>query len=106
MKSQFNPNRPGNSPISVNSSLSDPTLLVFLVEKLADRRNGTGYDRQAVQPGWQAIETSSIEAYVSGNTNLSHETDAIDAGFTTSFIFSCTKAKDQSYSFTWLCSLS
>jgi hypothetical protein len=106
MKSQFNRNRPGNTPLSVNASLSDPTLLVFLVEKLADRRNSIGYEQQAVQPGWHAIETSSIEAYVSGNTNLSHEADAIDAGFTTSFIFSCTKAKGEGYSFTWLCSLS
>ena len=106
MKSRFNRNRPGDMPISVNTSLSDPTLLVFLVEKLADRRNSAGYDQQAVQPGWKAIETSSIEAYVSGNTNLTDNTDVIDAGFTTSFIFSCTKAKDQDYSFTWLCSLS
>lgn len=106
MKSQFNRNGSGNSPISVITSLSDSALLVFLVEKLADRRNGTGYDRQTVQPGWNAIETSSIEAYVSGTTNLSHDTDAIDAGFTTSFIFSCTKEKGKAYSFTWLCSLS
>ncbi len=106
MKRQSNPNGSGHSPISVNTSLSDPTLLVFLVEKLAHRRNSTGYDQQTVQPGWKAIETSSIEAYVSGNTNLSHETDAVDSGFTTSFIFSCIKVKGQAYSFTWLCSLS
>jgi hypothetical protein len=106
MKSQSDRNNYGNSPISVNTSLCDPTLLVFLVEKLADRRINSGYDQQKVQPGWTAIETSSIEAYVSGNTNLTDNSDAIDAGFTTSFIFSCTKAKGQSYSFTWLCSLS
>ena len=106
MKSRPNRNRSEHSPISVDARLSDPNLLVFLVEKLAERRNSAGFDQQHVQPGWKAIETSSIEAYVSGNTNLSQNTDAIDAGFTTSFIFSCTKVKGEGYAFTWLCSLS
>jgi hypothetical protein len=106
MKNNSNRYGSGNSPISVVTSLSDSTLLVFLVEKLADRRLSAGYDQEAVQPGWHAIETSSLEAYVSGTTNLSYDNDAVDAGFTTSFIFSCTKASGKAYSFTWLCSLS
>jgi hypothetical protein len=106
MKKPINSEKIKNSDIAVKTSLSDSGLLLCLVEMLADRRIDTGYCFEKVPVGWQAIETSSIEAYVNGDTILSREADTVNASFTSSFIFTCSKIKGQNHYFNWLCSLS
>jgi len=108
MKKPINRNRNGIShpAITITTTLVEPSLLKNLVEKLADRRYDTGYNLEKVQLGWQAIETSSIEAYVSGDANLCTPTDLINMPFTSSFLFTCTKGKRQDYKLAWVCSLS
>jgi hypothetical protein len=101
-----NSNKMKNSSIGIVANLVQPTMLRNLVEKLADRRYDIGYSCEKMQPGWQAIETSSIEAHVSVNTNISTETDLIRMNFVTCFLFTCIKAKRQDYHLTWVNSLS
>jgi hypothetical protein len=103
------PNHSGNihnSALSIKTKLSDTMMLLCLVEMLADRRNDIGYSSQKVPEGWQAIETSSIEAFVNGNATLSHKTGDTKTNFTSSFLFTCSKVKGKDYSFNWLNSLS
>jgi hypothetical protein len=95
-----------NSSIAITATLMEPRLLKNLVEKLADRRNDPGYSLQKVQPGWKAIETSSIEAYVSGDIVFSDKTDFIVMPFDTSFLFTCIKSRRAEYNLTWAVSLS
>jgi len=95
-----------NSVITISATLAEHRLLRSLVEGLADRRYDSGYCLEKVQPGWKAIETSSIEAHVSGDIYLSAETGQFNIPFVTAFLFSCTKGKWLNYNFTWVHSLS
>jgi hypothetical protein len=101
-----NSNNMENSAIAITADFVESRLLRNLVEKLADRRYDIGYSHEKVEPGWLAIETSSIEAHVSGQMSLSSKDDEINMLFTTCFLFTCTKAKGQDYSLTWVNSLS
>jgi hypothetical protein len=92
--------------IAITATLIQPRLLKNLVEKLADRRYDLGYSYEKVQLGWQADETSSIEAHVSGDINFSGSNEEINMPFVTSFLFTCTKGKGQDYRLAWISSLS
>jgi len=94
------------STITITATLVESHLLTNLVEKLANRRYDIGYSLEKVQPGWRAIEMSSIEAHVSCDLNLSTKTDLVDMLFTTCFLFTCKKEKGQDYGLTWVNSLS
>jgi len=91
---------------AITATLAEPVLLKNLVEKLADRRNDAGHYFEKVQKDWNAIASSSIEAYVSGDIILSEKTDFVIMPFDTSFIFSCIKIKGGVYDLTWASSLS
>jgi hypothetical protein len=103
------PNKKNNmktSVIEITATLVESRLLTNLVEKLAVRRYDTGYTLEKVEPGWEAIEASSIEAHVSGVVNASTATDNVNMIFTTCFLFTCTKGKEDDYKLTWVNSLS
>ncbi len=95
-----------NPAISITATLVESQLLTNLVEKLAVKRYEAGFSHEFVQPGWEAIEISSIEAHVSGITKLSSETDRVKMIFNTCFLFTCTKTKDSEFNLTWVNSLS
>jgi hypothetical protein len=92
--------------IAITATLVQPGLLKNLVEKLAHRRYDLGFCYEKVQIGWQADETSSIEAHVSGDINFSVNDEKINMPFVTSFLFTCTKGKGQDYRLAWISSLS
>lgn len=95
-----------NPAISITATLVESQLLTNLVEKLAVKRYEAGYSQETVQPGWEAIEISSIEAHVSGITKLSTATDRVKMIFNTCFLFTCTKSKEKEFNLTWVNSLS
>ena len=92
--------------LMISASIDEVSLLTDLVEKLAHRRIELGYSRELMPLDWKAIETSSLEAFVSGNLNVSGEGDCINTPFVTCFLFTCTKAKKGEYSLSWSSSLS
>ena len=108
MKKPTNNTRKANthSMIAITADLFEQSLLESLVEELAHRRVDIGYCRESVPVGSQAIETSSIEAHVSGEMNISNEVDALNMPFTTCFLFTCFKIKGAEYKFSWSNSLS
>jgi hypothetical protein len=92
--------------LAITATLTEPHILRNLVEQLAARRPDMGYSLEKVEPGWRAIETSSIEAHVSGDTNLSSGNNITQIPFNTCFLFTCIKGKKQQYHLTWVRSLS
>jgi len=99
------PSNKGNGP-AIIATLEDPDLLQILVEKLAECNVDIGYSLQQVQPGWEAIDTSSIEVLASVGIHFSNKKDPINTSFVTSFLFTCIKSRKGKYDLTWSHSLS
>lgn len=101
---------PGQNPgikTDVKATLDELEFLEALVEDLADRGYGLGYDEQPVPTGSLAIETSSLEAYVSGKVFLPGTGNPpIDMSFTTCFLFTCITTQKDIFKLTWSNSLS
>ncbi|MGZ8556742.1 MAG: hypothetical protein ACXWWC_00335 [Chitinophagaceae bacterium] len=90
----------------ISTSFDQPVFLEDFVEKLAYRHYDIGYSNAIVPHDGQALETSSTETYVSGTLALEEKGELINMPFITCFLFTCTKAKDESYKLTWSSSLS
>lgn len=99
-------NKVEDPSLAITAILAEPHILRNLVEQLATRRYDIGYSHEKVEPGWRTIETSSIEAHVSGDTNISSGNSLTQIPFTTCFLFTCIKGKKQRYALTWVRSLS
>jgi hypothetical protein len=101
------PSNKGNGPaIAIIATLEEPDLLQVLVEKLAECNVDIGYSLQQVQPGWKAIDTSSIEVMASVGIHFSQKRDFTNTSFVTSFLFTCIKSVQGKYDLTWSLSLS
>jgi len=101
------PSNKGNgSSIAIIATLEDPDMLQILVEKLAECNVDIGYSLQQVQPGWRAIDTSSIEVLASVGIHFSNKKDSTNTSFVTSFLFTCIKSTHGKYDLTWSHSLS
>jgi hypothetical protein len=90
---------------AITATLQDLTMLKNLVEELAGWRYDSGYAVEKTPPGWNAIDTSSIEVYVSGDVCFSGN-DRIVIPFNTNFLFTCTKKRNDNYTLCWATSLS
>ena len=101
------PSNKGNGPtIAIIATLEEPDLLQILVERLAECNVDIGYSLQPVQPGWKAIDTSSIEVLASVGLHFSNKKDSANTSFVTSFLFTCIKPAEGKYDLTWAHSLS
>lgn len=92
--------------ISVTVTFHEHRLIGELVAKLAYLRPEIGYSTEKVHPGWNAIESSSIEAFVSGKVGMSNEKHLINIPFASSFFFTSIKSSKTNYSLRWSNSLS
>jgi hypothetical protein len=81
-------------------------FLEGLVRYLAERRCQISHTIEATHPGWQKIDTSSVETFVSGNFTLKDEKNTIRTPFTGCFVFTCTRGEEGSYELMWSNSLS
>jgi hypothetical protein len=89
------------------ASVDKPEILENIIEKLAMRRYDIGYCSVKLPYSWQAIDTSSIESYITGTIEFDYnETYRIRIPYITSFFFSCTKKKNNPYDLEWSVSLS
>lgn len=101
-------NRNGRNPsvLAIRSTLAERPLLVKLVESLACRNYSCNQQFGKVPTGSAAIETSSLEAFVSGDLNLSSPSEQVHQPFITSLLFTCIRMKGQNYNLRWISSLS
>ena len=107
MKNINNPGQSKYDPASaVSVTIDEASLLKNLVEKLAHRRCSSGQCNEIVPDGWMAIETSSIEAYVSGCMDIQEGEAYTALAYTTCFSFTCTKVLGGDNTLAWVNSLS
>jgi hypothetical protein len=107
MRNVNNPGQQANeSPLGVSVTIDEAPLLQSLVEKLAHRRYDIGYGLQAMPSGWQAVETSTIEAFVSGCMDMYGCGEPVSLSYTTCFSFTCTKLSGEDNNLAWVNSLS
>ena len=92
--------------LAVSVTIDEAPLLKNLVEKLAHRRNDGGFAKEIVPVGLKAIDTSSIEAYVSGCMDIQEHDGYIALSYTTCFSFTCTKMIGGDNTLAWVNSLS
>lgn len=96
-----------NRSLHITASFDQPQLLENMVEKLAYRRYEIGYSKERMPKGWEANETSSLEAYVSGVVELDfNNEEKIKMPFITCYVFTCTHGKKEPYELNWGMSLS
>ena len=93
--------------LHLTASVDKPEVLENIIEQLATRRYDIGYGNAIVPSDWQAIDTSSIETYISGRVEFDYnETQRIRVPYITCFLFSCMKKKNDPYDLRWGMSLS
>jgi hypothetical protein len=95
-----------DNALAISTTLLEPSLLQCLVEKLASYRIDSGLSTAKIHEGWEAIETSSIEAYASGDIILTNQKGVNKISFDSCFVFTCTKTSTSEYNLVWGNSLS
>jgi hypothetical protein len=99
--------RPDLPVISITATLAEAELLKTLIERLAGQNNAGRHIPESFKPGWNTFRSSSIEAFVSGDINVTSEADVITKPFVKSFLFTCINAgSNGNYSLVWGSSLS
>ena len=74
------------------ASVDKPEVLGNIIEQLATRRYDPGYGNATVPAAWQAVDTSSVETYLSGRIEFDYnETQRIRVPYIACFIFSGIK---------------
>jgi len=107
MKNTNNSGQFESSPsLAVSVTIDEIPLLKNMVEKMAHRRYDIGYANEPMPEGLKAVETSSIESYVSGNLDLLNKGDQISIAYTTCFTFTCVKSAGSDNTLKWINSLS
>jgi hypothetical protein len=93
--------------LQISAALDQPRLLEAIIEKLAHRRYDIGYSKEKMPKGYEADETSSTEAYVSGTVEFNYNgNEKIRMPFITCFLFTCAHGKQEPYKLNWSMSLS
>lgn len=93
--------------LHLTASVDKPEVLESIIEQLATRRYDIGYGNAIVPTAWNAIDTSSVESYISGRVEFDYnEIQRIRMPYITCFLFSCMKEKNKPYDLKWSISLS
>ena len=93
--------------MSISANLYEPVLLKNMVEKLASRHVDMGFSKIPVPQQWKAIESSCIQATVSGSLDLNQkDNNQEDIPFDSCFLFTCIKGKNDLFNLEWSSSLS
>ena len=89
--------------LHIKTTIDEEAFLENMVEKLALRRNNK---KQTIPGIDEVLDTSSNETYVSGTVAIETADEEINMPFITSFLFTCIKISDDTYSLEWGVSMS
>jgi len=92
--------------LHIKATIDEEAFLEDMVEKLALRHDYTGSAKQRNSDNNNEIETSSTETYVSGTIAIENSDEQINIPFITSFLFTCIKESEDTYSLEWGLSMS
>ena len=96
-----------NNFLHITTTVDKPELLKSMIQQLALKHYDIGYGNASVPNSCRALETSSIESYISGNVELMLQAgESIKMPFISCFLFTCTKEKKDTYKLNWSISLS
>lgn len=91
--------------LHIKATIDEEAFLEDMVEKLALRHTYTGLG-EAKHSNKDMLETSSTETYVSGTIAIETADEHINVPFVTSFLFTCIKENEDTYSLEWGLSMS
>lgn len=94
------------SPLKISAAMDEVQLLQAMVENLARHRVDPACTRELMPASLQAVGTSSLEAFVSGNLSVSGKGYPRNMPFISCFLFTCTKALGEDFTLSWSSSLS
>jgi hypothetical protein len=108
MKNNEKENSPEASlPVTVTATFDAIPFLEGLVKYLAERRYHVSQKLEITHPGWQAIDTATVETFVGGTLVLSDKQGKpMRISFASCFVFTCTRKSEGSYNLGWSNSLS
>ena len=89
--------------LHIKTTIDEEAFLENMVEKLALRHNNK---KQTIPGIDEVLDTSSNETYVSGTVAIETADEEINMPFITSFLFTCIKISDDTYSLEWGVSMS
>lgn len=89
--------------LHIKTTIDEEAFLEDMVEKLALSHNHKKRSTRGIN---DALETSSNETYVSGSVAIETTEEQINMPFVTSFLFTCIKVADDTYSLEWGISMS
>jgi hypothetical protein len=89
--------------LHIKTTIDEEAFLEDMVEKLASRHNEK---KQSVPGINNVMVTASNETYVSGTVAIETADEQINMPFVTSFLFTCIKITDDTYSLEWGISMS
>jgi hypothetical protein len=92
--------------LHIKATIDEESFLEDMVEKLALRHNNTGCNKQKNSENKNEIETSSTETYASGTIAIESQDEELNIPFITSFLFTCIKETEDTYSLEWGISMS
>jgi hypothetical protein len=95
--------------MSITANLEQPGILRNVIEKLASRHVDMGFTNALVPSQWNAIETSGIQATVSGTIDVQKNDNSgkeVNIPFDSCFLFTCIKGKNDFFNVEWSSSLS
>ncbi|MEP7164298.1 MAG: hypothetical protein ABI741_06370 [Ferruginibacter sp.] len=99
-----------NHAMSITAILDEPVMLKTVVEKLASRHVDMGYSKATIPQQWDPIDSSCIQADVSGTLGMHIKSirakEAVNIPFTGCFLFTCIKGKNGFFNLEWSSSLS
>jgi hypothetical protein len=98
--------RQANSRASVTATVDAILFLEGLVKYLARNRNDVSHQLKFTHPGWEAVNTSSVETFVGGSLQLTDKDIPVKTAFGSSFLFTCTRGFDGEFHVMWSSSLS
>ena len=91
--------------LHITTIIDQPDFLEDIVEKLALRHTDFGHNHK-LPDNRETLETSSTETYVSGTMEIDDNGQQINMPFITSFLFTCVKQSEDTYSLEWGLSMS
>jgi hypothetical protein len=93
-------------PITISVTLDGAPLLANRVERLAHRQYNIGFSKETVPAEWQAVDSSTIETYISGCISIEEFDKFIALSYASCFSFTCTRALGGNSRLSWVNSLS
>jgi hypothetical protein len=84
-------------PLAVTACIDEMMFLEELVKHLAEARTSKSGNKVRVEEGWESIQSSSLEVYVTGNMIVADGIGTTRVPYTTSFLFTCIKESRSGY---------